>query len=432
MKMANTRQIQHQTKNIRGIYEEYLRNDTEVNLNPDYQRDFSWNNEKQNLFIDSIMNNYIVPPIVLLHKKRKLATDYKYDCVDGQHRLKVIKYFIEGRPIPKEDENNHLIYWNKESKKVYYNTIPTAYTNRTIARKFTIEEQDKFYDFLIPIIILKVDEDNIENKTYINDVFLRLQKGERVASYDIYKNYDLPIIKAMNERSLFTLKPYNNTESKYNKLENILDIKKERTSNKKWKKTTFPLKIIKSLLVIHNKSLVIGSYMDGNIGMEIKQQRTYYRISKLSYENTKIYLDKLENFIDELNKNKVENISEYLFNILLFLYISQPSKYNFYMSTANRQKIIKKCSDGKIFEGFKKGDTNKDKKFLDGYDLEKIIGYIDVDIGCNIATVNTPKKNRSVKELKPIELDTDDDENEISGDLIDLAIDTDEDDDKLV
>ena len=61
-----------------------------------------------------------------------------------------------------------------------------------------------------------------------------------------------------------------------NKLENILDIKKERSTNKKQKKTTFPLKIIKLLLVIHNKSLIIGSYMDGNIGMEIKQQRTYY------------------------------------------------------------------------------------------------------------------------------------------------------------
>ena len=69
--MANTRNIQHQTKNIRGIYEEYLRGQYEVNLNPNYQRNFIWNSDKQNLFIDSIMSNYIIPPIVLLQKNRK-------------------------------------------------------------------------------------------------------------------------------------------------------------------------------------------------------------------------------------------------------------------------------------------------------------------------------------------------------------------------
>jgi hypothetical protein len=81
---------------IKYIYETYLKNQ-EVNLSPSYQREFSWSNDKQDLFIDSIINNYIIPPIILIKLNTKKG--FKYECMDGQHRLTVLKHFIEGKPV---------------------------------------------------------------------------------------------------------------------------------------------------------------------------------------------------------------------------------------------------------------------------------------------------------------------------------------------
>ena len=415
--MAETRNIQHQTKNIRGIYEEYLRNTNEVNLNPAYQRNFCWNKDKQNLFIDSIMNNYIIPPIVLLQKKRKLSTDFKYDCVDGQHRLKVIKYFIEGTPVPSDDNsNNHLIYWlDDTNKKTYYENIPS---NKKYARVMIIEEKDRFLDFLIPIIILKIDEDNELNKDYINDVFLRLQKGEKVAAYDIMKNSDLPVIKAINLRSLFTSNPYNDASSKYSYLEKILGIVKSKTSNKHWKKTIFPLVIMKCMILINRKSLIIGSYVDVNITNEIKKIRTgYSRLDKLTFENTKQYLDTFELFITNLFTNNILNIHQNLFYILLYLFIKQKSKYDFYIAEHNKYKIIIKSNDIKLYQTFKKKKSEKCKTFLDGYDLEKVIGYLDLEIQCPIKTELTAKETKGLTSggaASAINLEVDEDSDEDS------------------
>ena len=199
----------------------------------------------------------------------------------------------------------------------------------------------------------------------------------------------MPCIKAFNERKLFKSTPYNNPESKYSKLENILGIKKERTSNKKWKQTIFPIKITKSILIINKKSLIIGSYMDGNIGMELKgdKQHTNKRLANISLEDCKKCLDKFETFINNLYTHNILNIHENLFYILLFLYVSNEPKYNYYISSPNKKKVIIKGNDLKTYETFKKGDSDIIKKILDGNDLEKVIKYIDIHIGCKIETV---------------------------------------------
>lgn len=431
--MANTRFIQHQTKNIRGIYEEYLRNKNEVNLNPEYQRGFCWNKDKQNLFIDSIMNNYIIPPIVLLQKKRRVASDYKYDCVDGQHRLKVIKYFIEGKPVPNDDNsNNHLIYWlADDNKKTYYEILPP---NKKNSRIMSIEEKDRFLDCLIPIIVLKIDEDNELNKDYINDVFIRLQKGEKVATYDIMKNSDLPIIKAFNQRKLFTSKPYNDAGNKYSHLEKILGIVKTRTSNKNWKQTIFPPLIIKCILLISRKSLIIGSYLDCNLINEIKKIRTsYIRLDKLNFEDTKKHLDTFETFLASLITNSIINIHENLFYILLYLFINQRTKYDFYLAGGNKNKIILKANDKKLYQTFKKKNSEKSKSILDGYDLEKVIGYLDLEIQCTIKTPLTPIKPKDIGSASVENIvdedDSEDETNMTSNNLINLEDSEDSDED---
>lgn len=394
----SARTIKHQTKSIRCIYEEFLRNPKSCNITPEYQREFCWNWKKQNLFIDSIMCNYIIPPIVLLHKNRTRDEDYKFECVDGQHRLKIIKHFIEGSPIPKEDcENNHIIFWKSNSTdnmKVFY--LDTDFSRKKNCRSMNVSEIDIFNEFEIPIIILRIEGSEKENSLFLKDVFLRLQKGESVKAFEKIKNSNLECIKALNERNLFKSKTYIVNESIYHHLESIFTIKIKKSRNKKWRLSYFPSRIIKSLLIIKLQSLIIGSYMDGNINMGLEGERegSNKRLNDLTMDECRIGLNILEEFIIDLFKYSVLQIHEYLFHILLFLYITNKPKFTLYIIEPNKDKIIEKCNDLKTYNSFKKPDTSIVKKLLDGYDLEKLIGYIDVDIGCNDRTPLTEYKTR--------------------------------------
>ena len=53
------------TFQLRSFYDQYLKTN-KINLCPEYQRDFCWNESKQNLFIDTIMKNYIVPMFIII------------------------------------------------------------------------------------------------------------------------------------------------------------------------------------------------------------------------------------------------------------------------------------------------------------------------------------------------------------------------------
>ena len=70
------------------------------------------------------------------------------------------------------------------------------------------------------------------------------------------------------------------------------------------------------------------------------------------------------------------NIHENLFYILLFLYVSNEPKYNYYISSANKKKVIIKGNDLKTYETFKKGDSDIVKKILDGNDLENKLNLL--------------------------------------------------------
>ena len=63
--LKNLKYEYHPTE-IRDFYDFYLTKEKKINFKPVYQRKFSWNSSKQDLFIDSIINNYIIPPIILI------------------------------------------------------------------------------------------------------------------------------------------------------------------------------------------------------------------------------------------------------------------------------------------------------------------------------------------------------------------------------
>jgi len=56
MKMLKNLKYDYASYEIKYIYETYLKNSDEINLNTSYQREFAWNNDKQDLFIERACN----------------------------------------------------------------------------------------------------------------------------------------------------------------------------------------------------------------------------------------------------------------------------------------------------------------------------------------------------------------------------------------
>src|SRR6266436_1642777 len=64
---------------------------------PDYQRDSSeWDLAKKSLFVDSLINNMTIPPLILYPETNAETGLEKSEVVDGQQRLATIRDFVKG------------------------------------------------------------------------------------------------------------------------------------------------------------------------------------------------------------------------------------------------------------------------------------------------------------------------------------------------
>ena len=85
-----------------------------MNINPDYQRDVVWPEARMTHLIDSLFNNFFVPPLVFkvvsgvkpgTTERRRWRT-----CIDGKQRLTAIRKFFDGE-IPYIDKNRGKWYY---------------------------------------------------------------------------------------------------------------------------------------------------------------------------------------------------------------------------------------------------------------------------------------------------------------------------------
>ena len=68
-----------------------------IDLNPPYQREASiWSEDKQQLFIDSVLNGYDVPKLYF-HDRSDENGPFSDSVVDGKQRLSTIWNFMEGK-----------------------------------------------------------------------------------------------------------------------------------------------------------------------------------------------------------------------------------------------------------------------------------------------------------------------------------------------
>ncbi|GBB85338.1 hypothetical protein RclHR1_01190014 [Rhizophagus clarus] len=86
-----------------------------IDLNPDFQRDVVWTNIKQSHLVDSLLNNFYVPPVIF-SCKRLDNKSWMRVCIDGKQRLTSIYKFMNNE-IP------HINPSNGYSTKRYYRDL---------------------------------------------------------------------------------------------------------------------------------------------------------------------------------------------------------------------------------------------------------------------------------------------------------------------
>lgn len=110
----------------------------EIDLKPEFQRDFVWDMTRASLFIDSLLIGLPIPSIFLGKSKE----DETYKVIDGQQRLKSVYYFMKGKFISNGKEqifslrNLHEREWNgqtyAELESKYQRRIRNAVLNTTV------------------------------------------------------------------------------------------------------------------------------------------------------------------------------------------------------------------------------------------------------------------------------------------------------------
>ncbi|KAN0114173.1 hypothetical protein V8E52_006971 [Russula decolorans] len=73
---------------VRALYEQIV--DGSIDLDPDYQRDVVWSEQKQIGLIDSVFRNYYIPPIIFAVSTSDDGSESRV-CIDGKQRLTSIQ-----------------------------------------------------------------------------------------------------------------------------------------------------------------------------------------------------------------------------------------------------------------------------------------------------------------------------------------------------
>ena len=76
-----------------------------INISPDYQRTYKWDNEKKSRFIESLILGLPIPPIFAL-KEEDMNGELKYEIIDGLQRISTILEFVG---VLKENVNENKL-----------------------------------------------------------------------------------------------------------------------------------------------------------------------------------------------------------------------------------------------------------------------------------------------------------------------------------
>lgn len=127
-------------------------------IDPDFQRDFIWENPMQTRFIDSLIKSLPIPSMCIALDN---ATD-KRTVIDGRQRISTIVRFLEERKKP----------W-RLSKLDDINPIISGKTPKQIKDK-NRKYFDRVEEQILPITVLRYDKGKKNHMNYIFKIFHRL------------------------------------------------------------------------------------------------------------------------------------------------------------------------------------------------------------------------------------------------------------------
>lgn len=187
---------------------DFYRLKDEFNLHPAYQRDNNvWTKRQKTLFIDSIINGYLIPSIYIESvphpgtKRRK-----HWSVLDGQQRLTAILEFADNKL---KLSNDFVFFADRSIKLVGMTLSEIRNTYPLIARKFDT--------FLIPTIIVEA-----ETTDEIEEMFERLNSSTSLNAAEARNAIGGPMRDLSNElatHEFFERKcPIKNFRYKYREL----------------------------------------------------------------------------------------------------------------------------------------------------------------------------------------------------------------------
>lgn len=349
--------IKVETTTMSTVYYQYLQRNS-INLEPSYQRSLIWSHEKMLLFLDSVYYCPIIPSFILytLSKKelellRKEKTDsvLQFECIDGQHRLTVIKHFMESKMIRVGEQEKYLFILEKKISIKKNNQIKIFYkVTKEIEHKFgkkniremTMDEKTDFENTQLSFLRINTPLTNNAKCTLFN----RLQNGEKVSSVIKFKNFDHPITNYLREKNIVS----NALTDEWKKIIQFNNgFGTDRKSRDKFlSKMTF---MICRLLLMTDKKTLDVNYLDINIKKYIERNTPASQISS-SINLLYIKINETKDKIKKILKTKII-IEEfyYLLNILI----------------TNNEKIVdlipKLITDTKTFDKFNNCAFYKDK-----------------------------------------------------------------------
>ncbi len=380
------------TPSIATLYNSYF-NRNRINLRPNYQREFTWNFDKMCLFIDSIRKGYVIPLFILYQlskeeKKEQSNKNIDFECVDGQHRLFVLKKYMDSEIINTAGVDKYIHWVDKKTKeKVFYKlTQEIKNKYKKGIREMTSDEIKDFEDTQFQFLIIQSklsDEQKCE-------IFNRLQNGEKVNDVTKLKNINHPLTVYLRNNEIIKL-------DIIDKWKDIIVLKTNRTSHKSISSLTnnninqLTYLLIRLFYVVDKKSLNINylninikKYLEGNLPIShIKgdMDNIYKKINK-----TKDYISK------HLGGEKI--ISE------LFIILAYITDYN--------KELITKLSNEKI-----RNDIIKKYNVISAYKTsnDKVISKENITKVCNviIEKLGGQIKNNDIKNIETYS-DTSDDE----------------------
>jgi hypothetical protein len=395
------------TYTVRSVYTDFLE-EKSIILRPSYQRALTWSYDKMLYFLDSLYYFPIVPSFIICKidkeelkeiRKKNKDSSLNYECIDGQHRLTVIKKYIKGKSININGKERMLYIKEKDNatgkdKFIFYklnqeieNRIIQCKINKKNIRAMTTDERYAFNETQLSFISIKKQ---IDKNTKCN-LFNRLQQGAKVNTGTTTINCDHQISNFLRDNNIIK-------EEKYDEywksiiLTKIPSYKYDELINRM---TFFTIR----LLYITDKNSLDVNYNDQNMALYITKK---YKGSNLS---DNVDINKIYKKIIDINSTIHKSIEDYkiieefymlihkllldkspLFaNIKLLLSNKElKDKYNnilFYKKSVNSKIVSSEMPKkyNKLLDDLKnlsdKSDTlvvPKKKKIVDNYDDLKI------------------------------------------------------------